>query len=436
MGDTDFVLLIRGIDAGATYLSYRWLDDPTHPVVHAVSEPRMRRLVAQLDSALIGTSDAQSGEMHVRQAFSGQLTRYWSEYALSEALTSALLPDPVVQAIREREARGPVLVRITPSRSMSRIPFELLIIDENRRLIEAAEVCYEPPATIHVARGRMPEAWSDLVAARPVLYAIDPAIPAGSGKQQVLPPHRGGVATAETNTTTFMHRVSCRPHTSTSGVHQPLGRWELRDDLLERPGRLVYFGHVSSTVDSPGSASLHLDDDGAVWGLATLVNRAHRPFSALDLLFGTAAPELGPEDAEAVELGRTGCELWPMPPRVALIACEGGVDYRSTETFGLVMAMLSAGAEVVTTTRWVVPSDRAFAELAGVTTVPGPTTELALAVDDTHSAPDPVTALAHWQRQKLAQWRDSPGPATTPLTWAAVAAHVCPPRPVVFPAEQ
>lgn len=432
--ETDSVLLIRAVDAGATYLSFRWLDDPARPDVHAVAEPEMRRLLGRLDSALGGSTAAPADDSAaVRQALSGQLTRYLSEYALSEALTRAIIPDRIRIALRNRAERGRVTVRITPSRSLARVPFELFVIADPVRLIEIADVCYEPPATVHVGRGRLPEPWTDDVAARPVLYVVDPRLPAGSGKRRILPPRGAGGGTQPTNTELFEQRISARAHTTTSGVHKSIGRWELRDDLLERPGRFLYFGHVSSTLDAPGSASLHLDDDGAEWGLAQPMNAAHVPLSALDLLLGTAAPELGPAEGEPFIPGCAGYQLWPMPTRVALIACESGVDYRSTETFGLVMAILSSGAEVVTTTRWTLPSDAAFAEICGMSQSPGPTTELALAVDDTHCAQDPVAALAQWQRTKLEQWRSTPGPATSPLTWAAVGVHVCPVRAVIIP---
>lgn len=63
----------------------------------------------------------------------------------------------------------------------------------------------------------------------------------------------------------------------------------------------------------------------------------HRPFSALDLLRGTIECRVRdhrlPLGFEQPERGRT---IWPMPARVAIIACEGGADYRATETFGLV----------------------------------------------------------------------------------------------------
>ncbi|MGW0039418.1 CHAT domain-containing protein [Gordonia sp. NPDC003376] len=429
---TGAVLLIRAVDAGATYISFRWLDDPTHPIVHAITKPEMSRLGARLDSALVepATGEGDRSRQAVQQALSGPFTRYLSEYALTEALTRAIMPAAVLDAIRARAERGRITVRVTPSRALSRMPFELFVVDHPRRLVELADIAYEPPAAIHLGRARKPETWTDDVARRPVLYAVDPRLPAGSGLGALLvDPARAG--TAPSNTGAFLRRIADRPHTHHSGVQKIVGRWELSEDLRGRPSRLFYFGHVSATTDQPGSASLHLYDDNQEWGLAAPLNNAHLPLSALDLLLGTATPELGPDGIDPVESAQAGHELWPMPPRVAVIACEGGVDYRSSETFGLVMAIFGAGAEILTTTRWILPSDTAFGELAGVDAIPGPTTELALAVDDTHTAADPAAALSAWQRTRLRHWQDDPGPATSPLTWSGVVTHVCPHREVV-----
>lgn len=427
--DATSVLLIRAVDAGGTYLSFRWLDDAANPVVHVITTLKLNRVLARLDTALVGGGGAD-GEESVRRALTGPFTRYFSEFTISEALSRVILPDAVTAALVERARGGRVVVRITPSRSLARVPFELLVVAGDTRLIELAELCYEPPAALHLGRARDPEVWTESVADRPVLYVVDPVLPAGSGRDQTLVsasaarrPSPGVVA--------FRERIGMRSHTHRSGVGRPCDRWDLSEELCEAPSRLFYFGHVSSTVDQPGSASIHLTDDAQQWGLAESVNGSHRPLAALDFLLGTARPDLGDGEASHIAAGVPGHRLWPMPPRVTIIACEGGVDYRSSETFGLVVAMFSAGAEVLTTTRWTLPSDTAFTVLAGAARDrPGPTTELALAVDETHMDADPVAALAVWQRAKLEQWRASPGAESSPLTWASVGTHVCARREV------
>ncbi|GAA4758698.1 CHAT domain-containing protein [Gordonia alkaliphila] len=425
---TAAVLLVRAFDADATYLSFRWIDDPDNPQVHVVEAGQRDALMRHLDAGLIGGSDEQTADQ-ARQAVTGMLTDAISEEAMSRRLGRVLLPARVRRSLVARAADGAVRVQITPSRALARVPWELLVVDDHHRLIELADVVYEPPAAIHVGRSRLPEPWS-AVQGRPVCYLVDPRLPSKTGMGQVLWQRSGSPAED-----LFLERIEQCEVTAGSGIGEDVNRWELQEDLAERPRRLFYFGHVSSTLDQPGSSSLHIGDTVDVWGLAEPMNDAHRPLSALDLLLGTSSPELGPDELHRPAPPRSGAQLWPMPPRVALIACEGGADYRSSETFGLVTVMFSAGAEVVVTTRWALPSDRAFAEFAGVTTVPGPTLELALAVDLTQEEGDPAAALARWQRGKLEEWRAAPGPATSPLTWAAVGAHVCPPRSVVYREE-
>lgn len=427
------ILLIRALDAGDTHISFRWLDDAERPIVHRVPADVMRELMARLDRALIG---GQQGEGNsVESALSGPLTRPDSEYALAEDLSRSVMPEVIRTEVSRRGSAGSILIRITPSRVLARVPWELLVVGGLTRLVDVADLCYEPPAAVHVGRARLPAQWTDW-AAQPVTYIVDPLLPPKAGLGRIylsagtLPaPGDEMVGLAAADTAALAERVRLRPATPGSGVGRVVGRSELSHELRIRPARLVYVGHVSATLEEPGSASLHLSDEEFEWGLAEVLNDVHRPLSALDLLLGTSFPDLGEGDAPE-EGGLPGHDLWPMPARVAVIACEGGADYRSSETFGLVLAIFNAGAEVVTTTRWIMPSDNAFRVFAGSRSAPGPTTEMALAIDDTHCADDPVRALGAWQRSKLHAWRDNPSASTSPLTWAGVTCHVCPAREV------
>lgn len=425
---TDDTLLIRAFDAGDTYMSFRWLDQPDAPVVHRVTADARDRCLAMLNRALIAETDEAAGAEPVRAAVLGLFSQLESELALATELGSLLLPGEVLRKLLARAEHCPIRARIIPSKLLARVPFELLAVDGDRRLIEVADLCYEPPAAIHVRRARIPEPWQAESTGRPVLYVIDPHVNEASGLQRILShdEFQGSV----TNTDLFVRRMANRATTRHSGVGEVISRRDLSSALQSGPRRFVYFGHASSTIDEPGSASLHLSDDAAEWGLAEVVNQAHRPLSALDLFLGTEYPHLGPRGAATLRHKARGHQLWPMPARVALIACESGVDFRSSETFGLVTAMFHAGAQVVTSTRWVLPSDAAFTMYAGITDIPGPTTELALAVDETHEQDDPVRALAEWQRHKLRIWQSDPGPATSPLTWATIVCNVCEPRRV------
>jgi hypothetical protein len=181
--------------------------------------------------------------------------------------------------------------------------------------------------------------------------------------------------------------------------------------------RLLYVGHVSGApVDGGQSedATLHLCCGPRTEGLVEPL-RAHRPLSAKDLLLGTLSTRAD---------GVPGARLWPAPPRVALIACESGGDLRFAESFGLASAMIHNGADLVTATRWVLPTDFAFHRLAALPESVRPLSAAVTAVDAAHDATDPVRRLAHWQRDQLDRWRAGGGIRYSPLLWAALSCIV------------
>ncbi|MGW1273206.1 hypothetical protein ACWD5A_31950, partial [Streptomyces sp. NPDC002491] len=181
--------------------------------------------------------------------------------------------------------------------------------------------------------------------------------------------------------------------------------------------RLLYVGHVSGAPVEGGQSedgTLHLCCGPRTTGLTEPV-RTHRPLSAKDLLLGTL-----PLRAD----GEPGARIWPAPPRVALIGCESGGDLRFTESFGLATAMIHNGAELVTATRWTLPTSLAFHRLAGRSESVRPLTEAVIAVDTAHESPDPVALLARWQRERLDRWRTEGGIEHSPLLWAAMTCIV------------
>jgi hypothetical protein len=183
--------------------------------------------------------------------------------------------------------------------------------------------------------------------------------------------------------------------------------------LRARPRRLMYVGHVSGApVDGGQSedAALHLCCGPQTTGLTELL-RTHRPLSAKDLLLGTLP--LAPD-------GVAGAWLWPSPPRVALMACESGGELRFAESFGLATAMLHNGAELVTATRWALPTSFAFHRLAGLDESVRPLSAAVVAVDSAHEATDPAQRIGVWQRQQLDRWRSDRSVEHAPLLWAAI----------------
>ncbi|MGC4989838.1 hypothetical protein [Nocardia salmonicida] len=424
-------VLVRAVDAGDTYLSWRWLDTPDRCAYAVLARDTVESALAQLDSALLAPRDDETNEQAAQRALSGALTEPTAELRLAQCLTSAVLPD-VLRA--DIAARGGVIrLRLTPSRRLSRVPWELLCLPDGRRLLEVAEIVHEPPAAIHAARSVSPPEWAD-VAEHPALLIIDPRTPNGAaahGLGPVLDPGDRGAFRARV--LDYVTRGRILADDKYRALDAKFGRGELAAALRVPRSRLFYYGHVSATVAEPGSAALHLGDTrDSSWGMAEPLTRPnlggtvtrapsdHRPLAAIDLLLGTLA---GDADAHRF-YGETtpvpGARLWPMPPRVALIACEGGADYRCAETFGLVIAMADAGASLITTTRWILPANRAF-----TTCYPGtdarPASDLGLRVDAAHESADPIGELGAWQREQLDRWRATGDIAASPLVWASLS---------------
>lgn len=437
-------VLVRATDAGDTYLTWRWLDDPAHPEFAVLPADRVaeagERLAAALPAALPGESTVEG--VH-RALCTGPFATLAGERALSATLTEAVLPERLRGQITER-ARSAIRVRLrlTPSPRLARIPWELLFVATGQRLLEVAEIVHEPPAAVHAERPRLPEDWAQ-ARERPALLVIDPPTPRGAvGYGPVLD---------RSDQLLFLRRLSRHaaqgrvPRAERASSIGAVTRRDLSVALSTPRSRLFYLGHVSARSDEPGSAALHLSDTARTWGEAAPLSRIgsdgrprvdprdHRPLAALDLFLGTVNAGEPVWRSYGSAKAQRGHELWPMPPRVAMIVCEGHADFRAEETFGLVVAMIHAGAGLVTTTRWTLPADREFRKLPGAAPDARPVTDLALCVDTAHEGPDPVAELTAWQRERLRAWCDgSADPATgTPLVWASPTHTIAAPREVV-----
>lgn len=108
------------------------------------------------------------------------------------------------------------------------------------------------------------------------------------------------------------------------------------------------------------------------------------------------------------------------PPRVALLACASGGDYRFDEATGLVAALILGGARLVTATLWALPTTAGYRAYAAVPGTVDPMAELIAAVDDAHGEPDAGCAVNRWQLAQMRRWRDGDVTAS-PLYWAALA---------------
>ncbi|MGW4089734.1 CHAT domain-containing protein [Nocardia sp. NPDC004750] len=409
-------VLVRMADAGDIYVSWRWVDHSAPRGAGVLPEDAAMRAVGLLADAL--PRPAEPGGLE-RALTTGAFADYEREYAVAQALSRALLPHGLAAQLYELWQRGVrAHIRLQPSPRVAQVPWELIAPDRDVRLIDIADVSLLAPASVVQAPGRVARTWTE-AAARPVVAVLDPRIPgfrADSTLGSVL-----GRMTAEAPLAQRMaiYTANDRLRPAVANPIEAFRRTDVDRDWLGsvlRAGasRLLYVGHVTAAAPESGrseDAELHLACTADAVGFAE-PSRTHRPLSAKDLLLGTHTIESEPV---------AGQRLWPMPSRVALIACESGGDLRFSEALGLTAAMITGGAELITASRWPLPTDFAFQRVAGAPAQAHPLQETICAIDEAHERPDPVTAIAAWQRDRLTAWRDTGRIEHSPVLWAAFA---------------
>lgn len=408
-------MLVRSVDAGPTYVSMRWLDEAVTSEYSVVSasdlEPFLENVRAGLMAPL--SSDA-GGHAPLRRVLeTGLFANPDRIRAVAAAVSELILPPSFWARLHAEQGYRQVRVRVIPSRRLAAFPWELLSSPSGNRLLELATVVYEVPATIHYRRPVSPSPFDPAGAP---LFTIDPIVPDPFREQHLEPTldwrERGGPRlTRELGVSQVQMRVS----------RHDLSR-QLRSS--PRPNRWLYLGHVSNARERPDSASLHLTDDAKMSGRAELMG-LHRPFTALDMFLGPT--DVGDsDDAAFAYAGRPGTDVWPMPNRVALIACQSGSEHAASEPFGLIVSAMFAGAEYVTSTRWTMPTDFAFNVIGRSDLFP--TTDLVLAVNRAHQEPDPIATLRDWQLSELQVWDTTGDIGHSPLLFTGITTHHAPPR--------
>lgn len=407
---------IRMADAGELYVSWRWVNDDAPAGVGAILEEQVEAAVQRFAAAL-PTPGAPGG---LETALStGELASYDAEDKLAQFLSATFLPHQLAVRLYELYVQGirPRL-RIQPSPRVAQIPWELIAPDAGLRLVEIADVSLLAPPGIVQAPARMGRAWAQ-TRELPVVAVLDPRVP-GFRADSVLGSVLGRMdSSAPVTALVANHAANAR---LVPQIADPLDAFRrtdvdrnwLGEVLRAGASRLLYVGHVTAPAPSSGqseSATMHLACTADTLGFAP-AERDHRPLSARDLLLGTHTLSENP---------LSGPQIWPIPSRVALIACESGGDLRFGEALGLIAAMLTGGAELVTAGRWPLPTDLAFHRLGGAPPEAHPLQQAICAIDAAHEQGDPVTALNDWQRTELAAWRESSQIEHSPLIWSAFA---------------
>ncbi|MEU3615471.1 hypothetical protein ABZ725_24530 [Streptomyces sp. NPDC006872] len=419
------VVQIRLADAGDLFMTWTWAGGAQGFGTGHGPAAEVDRAVRELTEALPGSGEGTAG---MRRAFeSGALADHRTERQLARTLAEALWPEGLTAQIRQvSERAGRPLVRIQPSPRVAQVPWELLAVDDaDTRLIDLADVVTTAPTSLRrqkAPRRTHPERPADRPDTGPVVLVLDPRVPgfrADSPLGSVLGPP-GSDPELLSLVRSRLDAGAVEP--SLADPAEAFRRTDLDRDWLSgvlRKGahRLMYVGHVGGAPVEGGQSedgTLHLSCGPQTVGLTEAV-RTHRPLSAKDLLLGTL-----PLRAD----GEPGARIWPAPPRVALIGCESGGDLRFAESFGLATAMIHNGAELVTATRWVLPTSFAFHRLAGLPESVRPLSEAIVAVDAAHEDRDPVHRLGRWQREQLDRWRADGRIEHSPLLWAAMTCIV------------
>ncbi|MDP9168548.1 MAG: CHAT domain-containing protein, partial [Actinomycetota bacterium] len=256
-----------------------------------------------------------------------------------------------------------------------------------RRLVELVDVLMAiPPNIANAPRPRT--SWADRRRRRPLLI-LDPRVP-GQRPDSALGSVLGRPSPDTPLAQHFREDVTpARLLPAVTDTTELFRRTDVDRDWLaamlnEQPRRLLYVGHASAAEDRSGRADqacLHLAEDDPLTA-ATIMSRR-----------------------------------MPMPPRVALLACASGGDYRFDEATGLVAAMVLCGAQLVTATLWSLPTTAGYRRFTGGTA--DPMADLVVAVDGAHDDDEGGSAINRWQRDRLQQWQSGDSTAS-PLYWAAL----------------
>lgn len=388
-------LVLRFADVGiATYASLRVVGQASRTVTWVVEEATLAAALEQLATALPDPHGSETRRDAVDRAITtGPFSAPATESELARALGSQLLAAAAWQLLTECAASPRAALFVSPSARLARVPWGLLAMpaDDGFRLMELVDVLMAAPPNI-VNAPRRPAGWDGRQDGPPLLV-LDPRVP---GQRPDSP--LGSVLGRPSQETRLarhfgelMQRRAVLPSVGTPVElfrRTDAGRGWLADLLARAPSRLLYVGHATAADGDVGHAdraALHLADE--------------RPLTASDLMSSKL----------------------PFPPRVALLACASGGDYRFDEATGLVAALILCGAQLVTATLWSLPTAAGYRQFAPDSIAPtvDPMADAVIAVDRAHQHRDTGSAVNRWQRRQMRRWCEGDMTAS-PLYWAAL----------------
>lgn len=403
----------------------------------------------------------------------GALTGSERELDLMHDLARVLLPEDLLAALLKAvDTPGQrVLLAVNPPPSCGQVPWELLPTGRTtadgqvERFLDVLDVVTMGPILGRDSEPSLPHPDWEKVKDEPAVYLVQPWQAEGG--------LRAGVLDAS-ELAAWEERIKAYEPSPVTVGSAPVGvgghgddrgmtRIQLSSVLRQNPdvvtvnnrkplSHLLYVGHMAGRG---GDSRLQLADSSQCYGVGPTDGEGTRWFSASDLVLGTidwgehaarfrntardGDPDLGTLlptgvgyngtdlSGSPVPQPHSGIYLWPMPPRVGLVACQSGIEAGQVEPFGMAAAILEAGAELVMTTRWTMLTDAFFRCVSQDPSARG-FLDLSFAVDDCLRAPDAVLAMNEWKRDRLAEWRSCPSIITSPLTWAGLNAYWAPDR--------
>jgi hypothetical protein len=439
-------LVLRYADVGiATYGSLRVVGQPSRTITWVVDEPILLAALQELADALPEPRPAESRRDAIERALArGPFAAPDTELTIAYILGVLLIGVAGWQLLMECLASPRAVLFVSPTARLARVPWGLLAVPKSGpspeelvrmraeaftvsgtvaaqipwqltdirehtdgyRLMELADVLMAVPQNI-VHSPRSPADW-DTRQHGPPLLVLDPRVP-GQLPDSALGSVLGRPSPHTPLARHFAELMGNRSVLPGVGAavelfrRQDADRRWLAELLNAAPSRLVYVGHASSADGDPDQASradraaLHLACTAAIPGHADPIGN-HRPLTASDLM----------------------SLRFPMPPRVALLACASGGDYQFDEATGLVAAMILGDAQLVTATLWSLPTTAAYRRFAtDHSDTADPMADVVVAVDGAHQAVDAGCAVNRWQREQMRRWRDGDVTAS-PLYWAAL----------------
>lgn len=389
-------LVLRFADVGiVTYASLRVVGELTRSVTWVLEEPNLQAVYDALDLALPDPANAETpADAIERSLTAGPFGDPKRELELARWFGNHLIPMDGWHLLADVVSSPRAALFVTPSPRLARVPWGQLVMPDrhNFRLMELVDVLMAvPPNIVHAPRPAV--SWSDRPGA-PAVAVLDPRIP-GQRTDSALGSVLGRPSPQTALARHFAEPMAAGQILPAAAASEELFRrtdidrhW-LAEACAGSPARLLYVGHASAAEGGVGHAdraALHLAED--------------RALTAADIMAGGLA----------------------VPPRVALLACASGGDYRFDEATGLVAAMVLGGAQLVTATLWPLPTTAGYRRFA-----PGPTdlthdpmADTVIGVDLAHREDDAGRAVNRWQRAQMRRWRDGDTTAS-PLYWAALA---------------